>query len=348
MKFRLNLVVTTALFLLLSGCGPSAEEAAVMTASAWTPTPPPTPTATPVPYDLIVHVADEGGAPLAGANIVVVESGSDKPVQTDVSGQYQWKSLPGPAATLKVSAPGYFHIVQNVTMERGSTELAVSLRRDPFGLLPVDACAPNEKLRYIEDFQDGKAQGWQKITAATDFAAQNGWGVGPLEEGNQVAYFTGIFHTLDDLQNFTFDNMVWRLKVRTKGRDGFSFLNVKHAPAPNGGETRYTVQWGANVLLDLGRLQLPDVGHFSVGLTHFQFRENQWYYLEISAYQGLIEVWQNGKPLVQYQDPKPLPPGTISLEANIQKDTKTAYYFDNLSVCELTAPFATSLYKPGP
>ena len=41
--------------LVLSGCGPSAEQVATMTASAWTPTPPPptpTPTATPVPYGL--------------------------------------------------------------------------------------------------------------------------------------------------------------------------------------------------------------------------------------------------------------------------------------------------------
>ncbi len=130
---RLRIIVSAMALSVLLGCcnAPSPEQIAAMTVGARTPTPAPSPTATPVPYDLTAHVTDESGAPLAKANIVLVQLGTDKPFQTDASGTYAWTNLPGPAATLKVSAPGYFDAVQGVTMERGFTEIAVSLRRDP-------------------------------------------------------------------------------------------------------------------------------------------------------------------------------------------------------------------------
>ena len=115
------------LTLVLSGCGPSAEQIATMTASVWTPTPPPTatplPTATPIPYDLTAKVLDESGAPIAGASIVLPQSGSEEPVLADASGQHQWTNLPGPDVTLKASAPGYLPGEQAGTVDRGPSEL---------------------------------------------------------------------------------------------------------------------------------------------------------------------------------------------------------------------------------
>jgi hypothetical protein len=299
-----------------------------------------------VPFDLTVTISDERGEPIAGGNIVFPESGGEEAVQANEAGQFNWVNLPGPAVTLKVSAPGYFPQEQAASLERGLNEIKVTLERDPFGLLPSTACAPGEKLLYIEDFQDGKAQGWQNITAAMEFDAKNGWGINPLEEGNQVASFTGINENLDDLQNLTFDNAVWRLKIQTVGKDGFSFINWKHAPA-SGGETRYPIQWGANVLMDLTRLQFPDIGHFSVDTSALKVKEGSWYFLEISSYDGLVQVWVDGKLEIEYQDPQPLPAGMISLEAHIWNDPNTIYYFDDLSVCELSAAF-TSIVPPAP
>ena len=60
----------------------------------------------------------------------------------------------------------------------------------------------------------------------------------------------------------------------------------------------------------------------------------------------MVQVWIDGKKLIEYQDPQPLPAGMISLEAHAPQDPNTMYYFDDLSVCELSAPFTTSLYKP--
>jgi hypothetical protein len=170
-----QIVCMAALLFLVLGCGPSPEQIATMTAAAWTPTPAPTATPTPIPYGLTVHVTDESGAGV-GATIVLLESGSDAPVRTDASGTYTWPSVNGPSGNLEVTAPGYHAASQPVTLERGPNELAVMLQRDPLGLAAAEACGPDEKLRYIEDFQDSKAQGWQNITAAVDFGAKNGWG----------------------------------------------------------------------------------------------------------------------------------------------------------------------------
>lgn len=343
MKAR-QIVCIAASLLLTAGCGPSAEEMAAMTAAAWTPTPPPTPTATPIPYDLTVHVTDASGAPITAASIVLPEAGSKKPVQMDASGQNTWTNLNGPTANLQVSAPGYFPALQTVTLERGPTEMSITLERDPNGLLAVDACAPDEKLLYTEDFQDGEAQGWRNITAATDLGEQNGWSIVQMLGDNMAAVFTGGHENLDDLQGMSFENFTWRLRIKAHGRDGFSFINLKHAPK-QGGETRYPIQWGTQPFMALTRLDFPEAGHVPVSTSNLRMKDGRWYYVEISVYQGSIQVWVDGKKAIDYTDPQPLPAGMISLEAHAPKDPNTAYYFDDLSVCELTAPFSTSLYK---
>jgi len=329
---------TIAIFILLAGCGPSAQQIATMTAAAWTPTPAPTPTATPIPYDLTVHIADEGGAPLTGASVVLLESGSDQPIQIDASGQYTWTNLQGPEANLSVSAPGYHPAVQPVTLERGSTEMALILQRDPLGLLAADACAPDEKLLYLEDFQSGQAAGW-RLTSGDPAA----WSIVSQDDGNEVASISGIGGTQVELSALVLDNAVWRLKVQATGADGDSFLNLKHFRA--GGDTRYIVQWGVNPFLAVTRFD-GGIGETVLGLGGFQAKPGKWNYIEVSNYQGLIQVWVNGQKQIEAQDPVPLAAGTISVEGHISTDPTTAYYFDDISVCELSAPFATSMYKP--
>jgi hypothetical protein len=256
-----------------------------------------------------------------------------------------WADLPGEAASLAVTAQGYLPAQSAQTLQRGPNELPVKLERDPFGILPSQACAAGETLLYVEDFQDGKAQGWQNISAATDFAAMNGWSITPLVEGNPSLSFANLEGGGDDLQGFTFDNAVWRVKVRADGRDGSSFLNWRHAFIP-GAETRYPVQWDAGVTpLAFTRLELPGAGHFIVGHTELYFEQNRWYYMEISTYQGEMQVWVDGQHYVTYVDPQLLPAGTIGLEGHINNVATTRIYFDDISVCQLNAPF-TSLPLP--
>jgi Carboxypeptidase regulatory-like domain len=346
--------------LLLSGCGPSAEEVATMTASAWTATPPPTPTptltptATPVPYDLTAKVTDEGGAPVAGADIIFPESGSSKPFVSDEAGQFEWTNLPGPQVTLKVSASGYVPAEQPAVLERGLNEVSVALARDPFGLLPSEACAPEEKLLYIDDFQDGEAQGWSEIEFRTP-----GWDIVPDPEVPENMIVSGQHSDMtqgDVLQSMltgqVFDNAVWRVRFNvTKPfprQDTWFSFNWRHAPQPfdlDGQEifdSRYQLPFNFNSF-GMRRLQQPAT---NIGIADARNPSyGAWHLAEISTFDGATEAWMDGQQLMAYADPKPIPPGTVSLELWL-KGTDFPVYFDNMSVCELSAPFATTLYQP--
>lgn len=329
----------------LSACSLAAEPAATPTAASPTSVPPPGPTATPNSYSLTLHVQDANGAPIPNADVVISESGSGVARQTDASGTLIWRNLPASELTLKVSGAGYYSASQPVEMNPGQTELVITLLNDPFALLPSDACAPTEKLLYSEDFEDGQAQGWPNITAAVDSHAQNGWGIRAQSNGNQTASVTGVNDSLDALQGRTFGNIVWRLKVMQHGQDGSSVLDFKQAQA-GGVETRYAVEWGAAPFMSLVHMQTPETTINAGKVSTLRMQPDHWYYVEVSAYQGLIQLWVNGKQLLEYDDPRPLPSGTIGLEGHIFNDPETAYFFDDLSVCELSASFSTTLYKP--
>ena len=206
------------------------------------------------------------------------------------------------------------------------------------------ACASNETLLYIEDFQDGIAQGWGNITAAVDFDAPNGWAIIPDENGNMILTASDAKGFADDtLQDYTFDNAVWRIKVKVTGRDTDMFLNWRQAGNAEG-DWRYIVQLGGDVMIDLSRLQNPEPGHFSVGMTSAQMKQDQWYQFELGTYDGVTELWVDGRQLATYTDPQPLPGGSIGLEVHLFENAESVFYFDDISVCELSAPFE-STYK---
>ena len=356
MKY-LKYLVLGVLVLALASCGGSSpEQIATLTASAWTPTPPPptaTPTATPVPYDVNVSVVDESGAPIAGANIVFPESGNGEAVQADEQGKFSWTNLQGEAATFKASAQGYFAGEQSATLQRGPNEVSVTLKRDPFGLLPSEACATGEKFLYAEDFQDNRAQGWNEIDLKTP-----GWNMAPSAEDAAniilIAQYTdmvGDGSLWSRLSNMQFDNAAWRMRFMVSkpltGENWFSF-NWRFALEPfdlNGQQvfdSRYQITNGGGSI-GLRRLQQPVT---NVGIGNVKGpKEGEWHLAEISTYNNVTEIWMDGTRLMSYEDPQPLPPGTMGLEFRL-KGSDAVVYFDNLAVCELSAPFVSIAPAP--
>jgi hypothetical protein len=70
--------------------------------------------------------------------------------------------------------------------------------------------------------------------------------------------------------------------------------------------------------------------------------QDRWYFFELSTYQGVTELWVDGGRLTSYTDPQPLPGGTIGLETHMFENAETVFYFDDIVVCELSAPFESS------
>jgi hypothetical protein len=122
----------------------------------------------------------------------------------------------------------------------------------------------------------------------------------------------------------------------------FGFLNWRHGHTDEG-EYRYVVQFGTqgSVFTDLSRLEFPEPGHFSVGATSHSFRQDQWYFVEISTFEGVTQLWIDGVQLKSYEDPTPLGEGGIGLEIHAFTDAPFIYSYDNFAVCGLDAPFET-------
>jgi hypothetical protein len=333
-KIVLSLTVVLALSL-IAGCGPSPGEIATMTAAAWTATPMPTATATPVPYDLTVNIVDADGNAVSGASVSLAElDADDMSVQVaDESGQVAWTNLPGEMASLSVQAQGFLLNETAQSLERGSNEILISLERDPFGLLASESCLPGENLQYLEDFQDMQAQNWDAFEMN-----MGGWSIEDLGDGNRVfvADESAGGATLNGLR---FDNAVWRLRFRYDGgaNPNFEWRVIE--------DSSYQI---GIITADIGggsmqRAQGPAMN--TAGSWNFHPFVNEWYYLEISYFDGEINVYINGSSIMRpYQESESWGPGMIRITPFMNPGSRIL--LDNFVVCELTQPFETSFVEP--
>lgn len=363
---KIKIISSITLFLIaaltFTACGPSPEQIATMTASAWTPTPVPTntpvptPTPTPVPYDLVVMISDSANAAIPGAGIVFPESGSEEPVMADASGKYSWMNLPGDTATLKITAQGYLSYEQSLVLERGLTELPIVLERDPFGLLPSTACLPGEAVLFLEDFQDGKTV---LTTHQKEFSPV---GDAPGEPGNIV--LDHDFTTpLEDFSTYLgqidgkpvmYGDAVWRMRFFITEESNWGLNWNTAGPNELGdittSQSSYTISFTTGRRINVGRQIFDanverywDYGKPDLADNVLILEPGVWHYLEIATYQGQVQVWLDGQGIVDVIDEYPLPAGAFSIggaSGGIQ-------YFDAISVCGLSAPF-TSMTIPVP
>lgn len=360
MKTVIRLVLG-GMFLLLVSCGPSAEEIATMTASAWTPTPIPptsTPVPTPIPIDLTVTVTDGSGGVIAGANIIFPESGSDQPVLTDDAGKFSWANLPREAASIKVSAQGYFPAEQSATLQRGQNDVNITLERDPYAFLLSNACAANETLLFMEDFQDEQTD----IRHYSDGNAATPLGNAPDEAGNTVLIhdfatpvgdYSSWYNQNPAGERVEFGDAVWRMRFMISKETDWSVAWSDAGPTEFGGITTsassYMIYFNTSRHTGITR-KIWDASGQPIQDSGLGFVDkilildpNVWHYLEISTYQGHIQVWLDGEFAVDAVDESPLPPGGFG----IGKGNAGIMYFDAISVCGLSAPF-TSLPSPIP
>jgi hypothetical protein len=87
------------------------------------------------------------------------------------------------------------------------------------------------------------------------------------------------------------------------------------------------------------RVQEPTL-HLQLRITPYVLRAGVWHQIEISTFEGRFELWVDGVPWVQYDDPEPLPEGRLVIGVGMQHtpDVTEKVFFDDMSVCELTSP----------
>jgi hypothetical protein len=284
-----------------------------------------------------VIVTGEEDAPIVGAHVVLAEVGDKTGSQiTDDVGQAFWYDLPGETVSISIAAQGYFPLDITDSIERGINQITVALERDPHGILPSEACAPGEKLLYIEDFQDGEAQGWQEIEYRV-----GGFDLGPHpdSQGNWVLLNDGDQYVSTDLQGREFDSAVWRIQFMTDGKREYYF-RWRNKNDYEGGEVQFS---DINAIFQPDRIiiqrRIWPISSINLLISKLYLTIGTWHQLEMSNFEGRLEVWLDGRRMLVYQDPVPLPSGTISLDFNDSPGVESVTYFDNISVCELSAPY---------
>jgi DNA-binding SARP family transcriptional activator len=219
------------------------------------------------------------------------------------------------------------------------------------GLLPSEACGISERLLYIEDFQDGEAPGWLEI----EFHSR-GWAliphpdqeanlvmVNPVDiasppEGNVIAMLRG----------FTLGDAVARIRVMPTGTSIFSFtwhfLDRRYETDDGLVEWSSYQLWfeppGSRVIRS--QEPLSDVILREVNRT---LESGAWHIIEIGTFNGQLDVWIDGVRFFTYVDPNPLPPGALTMSVVQVPGDQSQVYFDDISICELTAPL-TSISAP--
>jgi len=204
-------------------------------------------------------------------------------------------------------------------------------------IFPSEACGPGESLLYLEDFQDGEAQGWVQIKFRTQ-----GWDITPHPDSlsNWVLVNNGSQNAGASLNGREFGNAVWRIRFMTDGKRIISFNwrdKTDYVIKESGVEfSAYSARFEPSRLV-IFRTEWPIHNPLLSGSSLYLER-GTWHQLEMSTFEGRLEVWLDGQRMLVYEDPKPLPSGTISIRFDSQ-GTEYTYYFDDISVCELTAPF---------
>jgi len=209
-------------------------------------------------------------------------------------------------------------------------------------LLPSNACAPGESLLYIEDFQDGSADGWPTIGGQ-----EIPWSIvpDPYTAGNIVVKRVVDQDSSATLEGYIFENAVWRAQFMPIGSPIFNFAWHWH-----GGGYKVdgvTVDWSSyNIWFHPPGLRTfraqPPISTDMLRNINQTMESDVWHQLEIGTFEGVLDIWIDGTRFLSYQDPNPLPAGKVVLGTVYDEalGTVSTVYFDDLVICELTKPFA--------
>lgn len=298
----------------ISVCGLSAP---------FTPLPPPQ-----TGVQLTVNVVDQDGNPLPMATGYVPEMSSYAALATQVTGDAGmavWNDLPAEGVTLQFSAPGYFSVEEAVSLEVGENSHSMTMTRDPDGMTLDGACLPDEMLLYSDDFEDGRAQGWEAIEIGIPM-----WSITENPDNPDDLVVAAIEGTTNLITYASppegYNNVVWRLRFRYDG-SGWSHINFR--ASWENGDQRYIVGLEPNrARLD----RLSDNGHVTIQNVGYP-QKGAWHQLEISYFDGEVSVFLDGKKSATWTDANPWEGGTISLEP--YPSGESVFYYDDLAVCEI-------------
>jgi len=340
MNKRVMYIIILVFVFMLVGCGPSPEEIATQTASAWTLTPSPTNTPTltptltptntptPIPFDLTVSVIDADSKPVIWANVIFSESGDEQPIVVDDAGQVSWANLPDENVSLVVNAQGYYVVELTDTIQRGQNDISIVLERDPNQIHPSEACQEGQELLYVEDFEDGKAQGWQDIIRPK-------WAFETIEDLGTVLTINAENEGGRTGYRGDFGNAVWLFDITTGDVKGIE-INWHVSET-----ARYTANYSANDYLEL--FFWTPTGQENTTWNSLGFisppplNDGNWHQFAFSYYDGTVDIWVDDQLQlgVEHND-NPVEAGGFGFAFGLLEEPIS---INNVIVCGLNEPY---------
>ena len=312
-------------------CGPSPEAIATMTAAAWTPTPEPTLTPTPMPFDLEVRVEGEAGESVTyGA--YVATTGHEE-VMLEDSGMVELLNLPGPEVEVSVRAQGYKPYTETVNLEHGKNQTTLSLTADPLQVNPATACQEGQKILFIEDFEDGEAQGWNDL-------ARPAWSFGKSEEfgTNLSVYVPGEVGSTNFPGEFA--NAVWHFSLQTGANPIDLHINWHTFENEEGGG-RYFLVYDPNRHIQLHYMK-PGEGRELYSKGGALGEPNIWQDISFAFFDGALDAYINDELIAGVNHENGIESGGLGF---IVTDNSEPIAFDNMVVCELNSPYTPTVVE---
>jgi hypothetical protein len=157
---------------------------------------------------------------------------------------------------------------------------------------------PGQDQPRVEDFEDGRADGWR---------LGPGWKISQEENGNHA--LLAETHSEAILEDGPGGDFILHFRVKPLESD----LSVNFRSDPiDPGRTRYMAHFMPDMLI-LHRFY-RDQGGPVVRDAPIAYGPEQWRDTEIVAQGGHIHISLDGQGVLGYDDPEPLPPGIVSFE----------------------------------
>ncbi len=328
-KQGLNIFLCGLITIGIAACGGLSEEELVATAIVETRA---AATPTPLPINLTITLQDDLGNPMPETRIKV----KGKAQKTNADGLIQLADIDD-SIQVEANQQGYELFDETFSLNQGENAITIQLERNPFGLLPTDACNTDETLLFIEDFEDRLAENFYGI----DDGALDEYSIGVDGTGNVVMRVENINHEHTFYMDGQFENTILRFRIKFITESEVNFMLSWQASFEKFAQAQYTYiintyepiiafrQDGREGSMktdpmDTNASKMPSVG--------------EWHLIEVGTFDGVNILYLDGELVTRFTDKDPLDPGSFGFGQFIYDTTPLTglMYVDDFSICGLT------------
>ncbi len=346
---RIVLFFCALLSLFTVACRPTRAEAIATgvaqthTATFSTDPPMPTETATSIPSathiiatpttesnSLSLLLVNDLGLPIANAPIEIEDelfTSNDKGFVnvTDIAN----------SVSLFAEVQGYKSHTELLSLVPGENAIEIQLARNPFSLLPSNACKPNEELIFIEDFEDGEGQIFPALAIGIP-----GFSIETEATGNKYLRVANTTKTELTYNAMPLENTILRFNLKFSAADREGGV-VMWQRSLTDDYSAYGLYINTDYAYDVFKQIAEGDGYntLQMGLTTTQQVTGVNHTIEIATFGDLTEVFMDGQKISSFVDPQPISPGGFSIVQFVANGQVSAIpmQFDNFVACKIFA-----------